>query len=306
MEQLSADRREEIASFLRQRRARLRPADVGLPPGRRRRTPGLRREEVAALAGVSTEWYKWLEQARAVRPSMETVRRIAEALRCEPGETRHLLTLAGYGEPHAPAATNGDAVVSDHITRLLAQLDPCPAWVHGERWDFLAWNRAATVIHGDIDSRHGIERNGLYQFFLGDRMRRTLVDWEHHARGLVGTLRLAHGNYVGDAWFDELLRTLLARSEVFASLWADHHVRAFQDGRKEYEHPDVGRLSFEFTVLRVVDERKPVMNLVTYIPVAGTPTRERVEKALALPEARKAGKDGRTSTVRRREMANAG
>jgi len=178
--------------------------------------------------------------------------------------------------------------------------------VHGERWDFLAWNRAATVIHGDIDSRHGIERNGLYQFFLGDRMRRTLVDWEHHARGLVGTLRLAHGNYVGDAWFDELLRTLLARSEVFASLWADHHVRAFQDGRKEYEHPDVGRLSFEFTVLRVVDERKPVMNLVTYIPVAGTPTRERVEKALALPEARKAGKDGRTSTVRRREMANAG
>src|SRR5690606_26478034 len=126
--ELSTDRREEIAGFLRQRRARLRPGDVGLPPGRRRRTPGLRREEVAALAGVSTEWYKWLEQARAVRPSMETVRRIAEALRLEPGETRHLLTLAGYGEPHAPAATNGDAVVSDHITRLLAQLDPCPAW----------------------------------------------------------------------------------------------------------------------------------------------------------------------------------
>src|SRR5690606_20011313 len=104
-------------------------------------------------------------------------------------------------------------------------------------------------------------------------------------RGLVGTLRLAHGRYVGDAWFDELLQTLLTRSPEFAAMWADHHVRAFQDGRKEYEHPDVGRLTFEFTVLRVADDRTPVMNLVTYIPVAATSTRERVETALALLEA---------------------
>src|SRR5690554_4011998 len=128
--ELSADRREENAIFLRRRRARLRPDDVGLPRGRRRRTPGLRREEVAALAGVSTEWYKWLEQARAVRPSMETVLRIAEALRCEPGETRHLLELAGYGEPPAPHANGDGTVVSDHILRLLDELDPCPAWVY--------------------------------------------------------------------------------------------------------------------------------------------------------------------------------
>lgn len=279
--ELSADRRGEIAGFLRQRRARLRPADVGLPAGRRRRTPGLRREEVAALAGVSTEWYKWLEQARAVRPSQETVLRIAEALRFEPGETRHLLELAGYGEPQTAPANGDDAVVSDHVVRLLEQLDPCPAWVHGERWDFLAWNRAATVIHGDIASMRGIERNGMYQFFLGDRMRRTLVDWDRHARGLVGTLRLMHGRHVGDAWFDELLQILLARSGEFAALWADHQVRAFQEGRKDYEHPELGRLSFEFTVLRVADERRPVMHLVTYIPVATTPTVERLEAALA-------------------------
>jgi len=285
--QLSEDRRSEIASFLRQRRARLQPGDVGLPTGRRRRTPGLRREEVAALAGVSTEWYKWLEQARAVRPSMETLRRIAEALRCEPGEARHLLTLAGYGEPHAAPPANGQGqIVGDHITRLIAQLDPCPAWVHGERWDFLAWNRAATVIHGDLATMRGLERNGMYQFFLGDRMRRTLVDWERHARGLVGTLRLARGRYLDDAWFDELIDTLLAQSEQFAVLWADHQVRPFQDGRKEYEHPDVGRLSFEYTILRVADERLPVMNLVTYIPVATTPTRARVEALLVDPVTR--------------------
>jgi transcriptional regulator with XRE-family HTH domain len=280
--QLSEDRRSEIASFLRQRRARLRPADVGLPAGRRRRTPGLRREEVAALAGVSTEWYKWLEQARAVRPSMETLRRISDALRCEPGETRHLLMLAGYGEPHATPPSNGAVHdVGDHIARLIAQLDPCPAWVHGERWDFLAWNRAATIIHGDLAALRGIERNGMYQFFLGDRMRRTLVDWERHARGLVGTLRIARGRYVDDAWFDELIGTLLERSPKFAELWADHHVRPFQDGRKDYEHPEAGRLSFEYTILRVADERLPVMNLVTYIPIASTPTRAQLESLIA-------------------------
>src|SRR5690606_25869773 len=109
--------------------------------------------------------------------------------------------------------------------------------------------------------------------------------WERHARGLVGTLRLAHGRYVGDAWFNELLDTLLARSPAFAELWADHHVRAFQEGRKGYNHPDVGRLTFEFTVLRVAAERKPVLNLVTYIPVARAAPRERAEGALAMPEA---------------------
>src|SRR5687767_7014497 len=144
---LSDDRRHEIATFLRTRRARLAPEQVGLPRGSRRRTPGLRREEVAALAGVSTEWYKWLEQARDVRASEDALRRIAAALRLEPGETQHLLTLGGYGRPGAAqSASRGAPPIRPHLQRLLDQLEHCPAWVYGERWDILAWNRAATLI----------------------------------------------------------------------------------------------------------------------------------------------------------------
>lgn len=276
---LSEDRRSEISSFLRRRRARLQPADVGLPSTRRRRTPGLRREEVAALAGVSTEWYKWLEQARAVRPSEETLRRIAEALRLEPGEARHLLKLAGYGVADGEHARRG--VIGDHLRRLLHQLEPSPAWVYGERWDIVGWNRAAKVIHGDLDAMSDDERNGAYQMFLGERLRSTLVDWRHHASGLARKVRAAHAQYVEDPWFNALVRTLLQRSPDFAAMWAAHEVAPYQDGVKHYDLPHVGRLSFEYTVLRVTDERYAPLSLTAYVPLGGTDTRAKMETLLS-------------------------
>lgn len=277
---LSDDRRAEIAGFLRRRRARLVPTEVGLPAGRRRRTPGLRREEVATLAGVSTEWYTWLEQARPVRASEEALRRIAAALRLEPGESRHLLTLAGYGVAPTEPARRHNSVVGDHLRRLLDQLDPCPAWVYGERWDVLAWNRAATLIHGDLETMPDGERNGMYQMFLNQRMRRMLVDWERHAKGAVGKVRAAHARYLDDPWFNALIEGLLSRSVEFAALWSDHVVQPYQDGIKEYEHPELGRLSFEYTVLNVADERFATLSLVMYVPLAGTDTRSKLEEAV--------------------------
>jgi transcriptional regulator with XRE-family HTH domain len=275
---LSEDRRNEISSFLRRRRDRLQPADVGLPATRRRRTPGLRREEVAALAGVSTEWYKWLEQARAVRPSAETMRRIAAALRLEPGESRHLLKLAGYVAADSEPAKRG--MIGDHLRRLLHQLEPSPAWVYGERWDIVGWNRAARIIHGDLDAMPDDERNGVYQMFLGHRLRATLVDWRRHASGLAGKVRAAHAQYVEDPWFNELVHTLLRRSPDFASMWATHDVAPYQDGVKHYDHPDAGRLSFEYTVLRVTDERYAALSLTAYVPLDGTDTRAKMEALL--------------------------
>src|SRR5690606_31653330 len=163
---LSEDRRKEIAGFLRSRRARLKPEQIGLPRGARRRTPGLRREEVAALAGVSTEWYTWLEQARDVRASEAVLNQIAAALRLEPGETHHLLTLAGYGRDGLRNGGSAPERISPALQRLLDELEPCPAWVLGERWDFLCWNRGATIIWGDPAASRGIERNALYQIFM--------------------------------------------------------------------------------------------------------------------------------------------
>jgi hypothetical protein len=155
---LSDDRRRAIADFLRARRARLRPEQVGLPDGSRRRTPGLRREEVAMIARVSTEWYTRLEQGRDISES--------EALRSE--------------------------AVTPLLQRLLDQLEYSPAWILGDRWDILAWNRAATVIFGDLAGMNAVERNALYQMFVTPRFRTMLVDWEMHARDIVGKVRLTH------------------------------------------------------------------------------------------------------------------
>lgn len=273
---LSDDRRQDIARFLRVRRSRLQPETVGIPRGARRRTPGLRREEVAALANVSTEWYKWLEQARDVRASAEALRRIADALRLEPGETDHLLRLSGYGlgprdEPQPEAASLGQ-----HLHALLRELEPCPAWVVGGRWDFLAWNRAAKVISGDLDAIPVAERNSLYQLFVGDRLRSILIDWEKHAKGAVGTARAHCAALRDDPWVEQLIARLRAGSRDFAAWWEDHDIRAYEDGDKHYRHPELGALSFTYTKLDLADQRFRALSLRVYVPLEGTDTRAKL------------------------------
>jgi transcriptional regulator with XRE-family HTH domain len=280
---LSDERRREIANFLRTRRMRRQPEELGLPRGRRRRTPGLRREEVATAAGVSAEWYTWLEQAREVRPSADVLSRIGAALRLEPGESRHLLTLAGYGLEDSGGAPPRPASVSLRLQRLMDQLEYGPAWVFGERWDILGWNRAATVIHGDLATLQGIERNALYQLFLGQRMRATLQDWDVHGRQCVAKLRVMYASKVDDPWFNELIQLLRARSADFERWWNQHDIEVSQEGVKHYEHPEAGRLVFDFTVLEVLDERMAPLRLVTYVPAPGTGTREKMEALLSSP-----------------------
>ena len=276
---LSDDRRSEIAAFLRARRARLAPEQVGLPRGARRRTPGLLREEVAALAAVSPEWYKWLEQARNVRASEPALRRIAAALRLDPGEVRHLLTLSGYGDAGPGSEDPGrEEPLPPYLPRLLDQLEPGPAWVLGARWDILAWNRAATIIFGDLAAMPPVERNALYQMFLTTRFRRTLLNWEAHARDLVAKARLTHARRVDDPWFNQPIRLLHSRSPEFAAWWDDHLVQLPRDGTKEYDHPRAGRLTFDYTVLDVADERFPSLQLVLYLPTPGTKTREKMQR----------------------------
>ena len=281
---LSDERRREIADFLKTRRMRRQPEELGLPRGRRRRTPGLRREEVAAAAGVSAEWYTWLEQAREVRPSAQVLARIAAALRLESNETRHLLTLGGYAVPASGSDLPRSVSVSLRLQRLIDQMDYGPAWVFGERWDIVAWNRAASVIHGDLATLQGIERNALYQLFLGDRMRSILVDWEKHGRQCVAKLRATYASRVDDPWFNELVTLLRSRSDQFERWWNENDIEAIQEGVKHYEHPEAGRLVFDYSVLEVLDERMSSLRLVAYVPAPGTGTREKMEKLLAVTE----------------------
>jgi transcriptional regulator with XRE-family HTH domain len=278
---LSEERRREIADFLKSRRVRRQPEELGLPRGRRRRTPGLRREEVASAAGVSAEWYTWLEQAREVRPSADVLTRIGAALRLEPHETRHLLTLGGYAIPASASDLPRSVSVSLRLQRLIDQMEYGPAWVFGERWDIVAWNRAASVIHGDLAALQGIERNALYQLFLGTRMRSMLVDWETHGRACVAKLRSTYASRVDDPWFKELVTLLRTRSPDFERWWNQNDIEVKQEGVKHYEHPEAGRLVFDFTVLDVLDERMSSLRMVAYVPAPGTGTREKMEKLLA-------------------------
>ena len=281
LDRLDDDRRQVIARFLRTRRARLQPEAVGIARGARRRTPGLRREEVAALANVSTEWYKWLEQAREVRASAGALRRIAEALRLEPGETDHLLRLSGYGLAPSEDLGPKTPVISPHLQVLIDALDPCPAWVVGARWDYLAWNRAAKVISGDLDAVPAGERNTLHQLFLGPRLRATLIDWERHAKGVVASVRAQCAGVRDDPWVGQLIARMRAASPEFARWWEDQDIQAYEDGEKHYDHPALGRLAFTYTRLDLADQRYRALSLRVYVPLEGTDTRSKMSGVLS-------------------------
>ena len=174
--------------------------------------------------------------------------------------------------------------MSLRLQRLIDQMEYGPAWVFGERWDIVAWNRAASVIHGDLATLQGIERNALYQLFLGDRMQSMLVDWETHGRRCVSKLRTTYASRVDDPWFNELVTVLRTRSEQFERWWNENEIVAMQEGVKHYEHPEAGRLVFDFSVLEVMDERMSSLRLVAYVPAPGTGTREKMEQLLGEPE----------------------
>jgi transcriptional regulator with XRE-family HTH domain len=269
-----------MADFLRTRRMLRQPEELGIPRGPRRRTPGLRREEVAAAAGVSAEWYTWLEQARDVHPSPEVLQRISAALRLDPAECRHLLTLGGYVLPDSSGGLPRAESISLRLQRLLDQLEYCPAWAMGERLDVLGWNQAATVVHGDFSMLHGIERNALYQFFLVKAIRPMILDWEAQTRCCTAALRAAYASRVDDPWFDELIHVLRSRSPEFDRLWDAHGLEMCTEGTHNYEHPAVGRLVFDYTLMEVLDEHLAPVRLVTYVPAPGTGTRKKMEQLI--------------------------
>jgi hypothetical protein len=140
------------------------------------------------------------------------------------------------------------------------------------------------VIHGDLAGLQGIERNALYQLFLGDRMRSTLVDWDRHGRMCVAKLRATYASRVDDPWFNELVTLLRSRSEQFECWWNENDIETSQEGVKHYEHPEAGRLVFDYSVLEVLDERMSSLRLIAYVPAPGTGTREKMEKLLDAAE----------------------
>lgn len=275
-----ADRehRRALAGFLRSRRERLSPADAGLPAGPRRRTPGLRREEVALLSGVSVTWYTWLEQAREIGVSRQVLHGLARGLLLSPAETRHLFSLAGEAPPDGarpePARGPGPA-----LRRLVDALDPHPAYLVSATWDLLAWNRAEAGLVGDPANWPVPGRNLLRRVFLDPAMRDLLADWPGQARMLLEQYRAAADRHVGDAEFARLTDELCERSPEFAQWWRTHDVAEFRPVRREFDHPRLGRLSFDYVKLAGVDV--PGVTLVSCMP-ADEATARRLPELSAL------------------------
>ncbi|RKT19152.1 helix-turn-helix protein [Streptomyces sp. 1114.5] len=259
-----------LSEFLRTRRARLQPEDVDLPDyGGRRRVAGLRREELAHLAGVSVDYYTRLEQGRVGNPSETVLDAVARALRLAPDESGHLHRLARPADrPRRRPTTRQQPRPS--LLRLLDRLDHTPAVVMGHRMDILAWNRAATALFGDYGALPVEERNIARITFLDPASRDLYGDWADCARENVAFLHLEAGRRPDDPLLAELVGQLCITSPEFQHFWAEHPVADKTSGRKLFHHPLAGPIDLAYDTLRPADD--PGQALITYTADPGTPS----------------------------------
>jgi transcriptional regulator with XRE-family HTH domain len=266
----SHSRRAELAAFLRSRRERVTPEEAGLPLGLRRRTPGLRREEVAQLAGVGVTWYTWLEQGRQINASVQVLAAVARTLRLDQAEQEHLYRLADVpdaaGSTGAPGATCQQ--VTPEVQAILDALVPLPASVLNERFDLLAWNAAYATLWPGVIGAAPAERNVLWQCFMYPDCCNPYVNRHDQLSTLVAQLRGAYGRHVGESAWTGFVRRLQAVSPYFARLWAEHDVASPATYLKIFRHPAHGRLAMTTTSLAVL--ATPGTRVVVYTPADET------------------------------------
>ena len=268
-------RRQDLADFLRTRRMRLSPEEVGLMSGRRRRTPGLRREEVAQLANVGVSWYTLLEQGRAIHPSIEVLHSIADALQLTPDERQHLFLLADQQYFSDTPFTNEE--VSPALHRVLDALNPVPAYAIGHRWNYLAWNTTAEHVLMLSKSLPPYEYNAVWRMFANPMSRHLYSPtWEQVAQNVLASFRADSARYANEEWFKRLITDLQRISPEFRAWWPRHDVRNRADGRKDIEHPLVGCLMFEHTTLQV--PTMPELKIMIYTPLPETDTLEKLQQ----------------------------
>ncbi len=255
-----------LGVYLRDRRARLDAAALGLPPTRRR-TPGLRREEVAQRANVSATWYTWLEQGRGGAPSPDVLDRLARALALTAAEREHLYLLAQRRPPEVryEAAER----VSPRLQCVLNALEFCPALVKNNIWDVIAWNRAASAVLTDYGAIPAEQRNGLRLLFTDRRMRDAYPDWEANARFVVAVFRSDTARAGASKRAEKLVTDLCRVSPEFKAMWHDNDVRlSREDSIKRFNHPTAGPIALDYSAFAV--DGQPSLTLMTFTPASPT------------------------------------
>jgi transcriptional regulator with XRE-family HTH domain len=263
----SHEERLLLANFLRTRRERLSPAEAGIPVGPRRRTPGLRREELAQLAGISVTWYTWLEQARHITVSLQVLECLAKALRLTAQESSYLFMLAN--RRIESTATRVDEPLNPVLQQILDHQGLNPAYIMGRYWDILAWNRSAWKL---LD--FGESPNMLWYMFCRQPTRQIVVDWEERAKRLLAEFRADCSRYVTEPSFNEFVDTLKEASPEFAMWWPQHQITGREGGRREFEHAEVGRLALHQTTFYL--SSAPEVKLVLHAPLPEYDTEQKL------------------------------
>lgn len=274
--------RDELAAFLRSRRERLAPAAVGLPTTGRRRTPGLRREEVAQVAGVGVTWYTWLEQGRRIEVSAHFLEQVARALRLDGNERAHLFALAHNRPP--PEVAPMRYVVTPALARMLEAFEG-PAYIATSALDVVAWNSALSAVFGDLEPVPPDDRNMLWLMFASAAHRAAIPDWEATARAMLARFRAEYGRHQNDAQFLAVIGRVRNASREFDAWWQEHNVTWETETPKRFTVSGVGELTLEQKTFLLEDA--PMMRLVVYSP-ADSASREKLMILRAARQSRSA------------------
>jgi transcriptional regulator with XRE-family HTH domain len=275
MNQVEVNRHHELAAFLRSRRARVVPEQVGLPSGTRRRTPGLRREEVALLAGISPEWYTWLEQGRDIHVSVQVLECLASVLQLDTNERAHLFLLALRQPP--PVETFSPPAISLTVQQFLDQLGTSPACAVDARLNVVAQNAAHRVVFGDYARLPERERNLIWRLFSAPSQQSN-EEWEKLARVYLAQFRAGYGRFINDPWWAEQIAELNRISPEFRELWPCHDVLNVSEGRKTMQHPLAGELTFDFLWFQTVASGD--LRLLIHTPRSNSATADKIERLL--------------------------
>lgn len=268
--------RKQLGRFLRTQRESLSPEEFDFPVGRRR-TPGLRREEVAQLAGISPTWYTWIEQGRDIGFSQEVLESLARVFKLSEHETRYMLTL--IGQSRAGPARREQGTISTETQIILDHQGSYPAYIINRYWDILGWNQAARKLFIGIEQLGPYSNNLIWYMFISDQARQLVTDWEARARRMLAEFRSDSSHLLEAEQLQQFLADLNAASPAFTRWWSDHDVLPREGGRREFSHPQVGHLVLHQTTLVLGDQ--PNKKLVLHQPVHESDTAAKLERLVA-------------------------
>ncbi|WP_274363436.1 helix-turn-helix transcriptional regulator [Paenibacillus thermotolerans] len=271
-------RLEALSAFLRSQRAKLQPEAVGLIPGGRRRTPGLRREEVAQLAGVSSTWYTWLEQGRDIKVSASVLDAISRALQLNSDERKYLFALATEHAAEPAPMESGAAELSPSLKKILKELAFCPTIISDRRCNIVGWNDAASFVFLDFNQVPSEHRNMIRLLFTRKELRALAVNWEHFVRGFLSIFRSYYGQYVGDEWYGKFIEEMRGLNPEFEPLWNESRVSSAPEVLIEFRHAKAGKMLFHLTSLQVQGETDARCSI--YTPVEGSRTEEKLKRSM--------------------------